>query len=114
MANQKTTGNKLLIPETGDDAASFIPAIKSNFEKLNEPTSAVQGTTPATGWTDNGDSTFTKTITLPAGFTMNLTMIQVRQTSSGDMMYPTIEWASTTTFDLTTNTAEALILLYSK
>jgi len=114
MAVQKTTGNELLIPESGDDAATFIPAIKSNFEKLNEPKAAIPASTPGTGWTDNGDDTHTKSITLPAGFTMDTTLIQVRQSSSGDMIYPTIEKTSTTTFDVTNNAAEALIFLYSK
>ena len=114
MAEQKTDGNELLIPEASDDAATFIPAIKSNFEKLNSPKAAATNTTPATGWTDNGDDTFTKTITLPTGFTMGTTLIQVIDTANEDLFYPTIEKASSTTFDVTLNAATALTFLYSK
>jgi len=113
MAEQKLTGNKLLIPESGDDAATFIPALTSNFEKLNEPDAANSVAVTAGGWTDNGDDTFTKSVTLPTGFTMDASLIQVKD-ATGDIVYPTIEKTASTTFDLTVASEEAYTVLVSK
>jgi len=113
MAIQKTDGNELLVPESSDDAATFLPAIESNFEKLNKPKAAEIEAVTASGWTNNGDGTFTKSVTLPSGFTIDNTLIQVRD-SGGDMIYPTIEKTASTTFDMTKNDANAVSVLYSK
>ncbi len=96
-------------PTTGD---VWFPAMERNIQRMNDHThdgdngariAAETASISSGAWgSDLGGSKYRKLLTLPAGFTFDAVRIEVRR-STGEMVYPTIEKVSSTTFYLYTN-----------
>lgn len=96
-------------PTSGD---LFFPAMEDNIQLMNDHvhngvtgaiTPSATGTALSTDWgSDLGGGSYRQVITMPTGFSFDTTNIQVRR-STGEMVYPTIEKISSTTFYLYTN-----------
>lgn len=90
----------------------FWPAMEENIQKMNDhthsgvdsaPIAALTANVLSTDWgSDLGNGKYAQLITLPGTRTFDNTRIEVRR-STGEMAYPTIEKASSTTFNIFTN-----------
>lgn len=105
------TGLKLQKPQNSDDISVFNPALRANVQKTNDhthdgtnsPRTAVTTQTIASGgYTDLGNDTHRKLITLASSLQYDDVVIQMKL-STGDLFYPTIEKVSATTFNLFVN-----------
>src|SRR5690606_29943587 len=52
---------------------------------------------------DSGGSTFTYSVTMPSGHEFDNAVIMVKDTDSGDVIYPTITKTGASAFDITVN-----------
>lgn len=105
MATDLLTGLLLTNPENDDTGDVWFAALNANILKINDHVHAANKTlTAASGnWgSDLGNSEFKQTLTVPGSKNYDDVLIQVRL-SSGEVVYPTIEKASPTTFDIFTN-----------
>jgi len=106
-----TTGLKLQKVQDSDTVAVFNPALRANIQKINDhnhdgtnsPRTPVTSQTIASGgYTDLGNDTHRKTITLASSLNYDDVVIQMKL-SNGDLFYPTIEKVSATSFNLSVN-----------
>lgn len=103
-------------PENGDKGSVWFPALNFNIVQLNShnhdgSTSSlinaaviVGGSVsiPSGSWVSDVTGRYKQDVTVPAGFTVDSYNIQVRITSSGHIIYPTIEKLTSTTFRIYT------------
>jgi len=104
-------------PDNGDKGSVWFPALNFNIVQLNNhnhdgvtsaliPASSVQPGTvsiPSGSWVSGGTGKYSQDVTVPAGYAMDTNNMQIRLTSTGHYVYPTIEKLSTTTFRVYTN-----------
>lgn len=103
------------LPESGDRGSIWFPALEDDIQQLNDHThdgsnsaalaaTAIQSGTvsvPSGSWASDGTGRYKQTVTCPAGFTMDY-HIQIVIASSGNLIHPTIEKLSGTTFRIYT------------
>lgn len=108
-------------PENGDKGSVWFAALNADIVQLNShshngsDSSLINAANIAKGtvaissasWVADGTGRYKQVVTVPSGFNMDDYLIQVRFTSSGDIVYPTISKTTTTTFTIYTvdNTA---------
>lgn len=102
-------------PENGDKGSIWFPALNFNIVQLNGHThdgvtsalinsAALVGgsvSIPSGSWTLDVTGRYKQDVTVPAGFTMDAFNILVRL-STGDLIYPSIEKLTSTTFRIYT------------
>lgn len=99
-------------PENGDTGAVWFPALNTNIQKLNDHThdgsnssllnaaNSVGGTVNilAASWVLDVAGRYKQTVTVPSGFNMDSYNVLFRETSTGNLIYPSVEKLSSTTF----------------
>jgi hypothetical protein len=101
------TGLLLQQPEDGDSGDLWFQALADNISKINDHAHVPNKTLTAdsANWgADLGNNEFKQTLTVPSGKNYDDVAIQVR-ISTGEVIYPTIEKVTGTTFDIFTNDA---------
>jgi len=115
MSTTLSYGFKL--PDTGDRGASFFPDLEADIQQLNDHThngvdsaplaiTSVALTTQAIAsgsWVSLGSGSYRQLVTLPGSLTYDAISLQFRITASKDIIQPTIEKASSTTYYIYTN-----------
>lgn len=96
-------------PTTGD---LFFPALEDDIQLMNDHThngsdgaliANTQQTVSSAAWgSDLGGGSYRQLLTVPTGFAYDSARMQVRR-STGEIVYPTIERVSSSTFYLYTN-----------
>lgn len=103
-------------PDNGDKGSVWFPALNFNIVQLNNHThdgatsafitaANIQSGTvsvPSGSWTVTGTGKYQQDVTVPSGFTMDTSSMQVRLASTGHYIYPTIEKLTTSTFRIYT------------
>lgn len=103
-------------PENGDPGSVWFPALNVDIQKLNDHThdgvnsallqlsSFTGGTVDilATDWTLDVAGRYKQTVTVPTGYNMDDFNPLFRLTASGDLVYPSVEKVTGTTFDVFT------------
>lgn len=101
-------------PEAGDRGSVFFPAMEDNIQRLNDhshngidsaplsATSFASGsvTALAAGWALVYSGKYKQTKSTPPGFTMDSYNITCRDTATGNIIYPTIDKITATSFDI--------------
>lgn len=99
-------------PETGDKGSVFFPALENNIQKLNDHThngtnselltaassAAVTQTINSASWSHLGSGTYRQLVTMPANIAFDTHSIQLRNNSTGVVMYLGIEKVSANTY----------------
>lgn len=99
-------------PANGDRGSTWFPALNTNITKMNDHThdgsnsaqlnagSIVGGSVSilAAAWTADGTGRYKQTVTCPAGFTIDSYAVKFSITSTGHIIYPSVEKVSSTTF----------------
>lgn len=115
-----------LQPQSGDPGSTWFPALNADIQQLNDHnhngtnSSLISNSVLAGGsvsvaagsWTANGTGSYKQTVTVPAGYNMTDFSMTTRLTSSNHIIYPTIEYASASTFVIYTldNTLDYTVL----
>ena len=96
-------------PDTGD---VWFPAMEQNIQQLNDHTHngvdsqflavTTQTISNASWGSDLGGSTYRQLVTLPTGIQYDSTRLEFRLTT-GEVVYPTVERVSSTTYYVYTN-----------
>ena len=99
-------------PENGDRGAVWFAALNADIVKMNDHTHDGSNTAQlntgnmiggsvsilAAAWTADGTGRYKQTVTCPAGFTIDSYAVKFSLTSTGHIIYPSIEKVSATTF----------------
>ncbi len=103
-------------PDTGD---VVFPALEANWQLVNDHNhdgvtsqllaATLQSITGA--WTNVGNGTYSKLITVPTGFNYDQCQIDFRL-ATGEFVYPSITRVSTTQYTLFTNNQQNYIAIY--
>lgn len=113
----QTLSYGFLLPETGDRGTTFFPALEDNIQQLNDhnhdgsnsaklTSSSVTAatTTIASGsWVHQGGGTYKQTVTMPAGMLYDDYGIIMKISTTGHIIYPTIEKVTASTYDVYIN-----------
>jgi hypothetical protein len=103
-------------PDNGDKGSLWFPALNFNIVQLNNhnhdgvtssliPASNISAgsvTILSANWTLVSTGKYTQSVSLPAGFLMATSNMQIRN-ANGDYIYPSIVQTSTTAFNIYTN-----------
>lgn len=98
-------------PETPDSGAEFFPALEDNFVQLDAhdhdgvtsaklPLTSIEAesvTLPSGAWVATSGGTYRQLVTLPTGLQFDDVSLELRL-STGEVVHPTVERASATTF----------------
>lgn len=121
-----TTSHGLQKPQTGDTGATFWTDLANAIQVLNDHTHngtnselltaasslAVTQTVSSGSWgADLGGSKYRQLVTLPGTLIFEGSVIQVRL-STGEMVYPTIEKVSSTTYYIYSNDNSKTFTVY--
>ena len=103
-------------PETGDTGAIVFPALEANIQQLNDHThngtdsskltsgalTPLQVSLTSAAWALVANGIYKQTVTLPGALTFDTTVFSVF-TPSGELVYPTINKVTASTYDIFTN-----------
>jgi hypothetical protein len=106
-----------LNPDNGDKGSVWFTALNADITQLNSHSHngsdsslvnaayIVKGTVAISSgsWVSDGTGRYKQVVSVPSGFNMDDFLIQVKFTSSGDLVYPTISKTSTTSFTIYTS-----------
>ena len=106
-----------LKPETGDKGSVWFPALEADIQQLNDHThngvnsSLIQSSSIiavtqdilAANWVATTGGTYRQLVIMTGGLQYDNFMVNVRLTSTGHIIYPTIEKVSAATFYIYTN-----------
>lgn len=106
-----------LKPETGDKGSVWFPALEADIQQLNDHTHngvnssliqsssiiAVTQNILAANWVATTGGTYRQLVIMTGGLQYDNFMVNVRLTSTGHIIYPTIEKVSAATFYIYTN-----------
>lgn len=104
-------------PQNGDKGSIWFAALNDNIAQLNShnhdgsnsapiPSSTITAGTvsiPSGSWTLDVAGRYKQDVTTPTGYSMDTSNPLIRITSSGNVIYPTIEKLSGTSFRIYTN-----------
>lgn len=104
-------------PESGNNGAAFFPALESNIQQLNDHThngsnsalltasssTAVSQSILAASWASLGSGKYSQTVTMPGVITFDTHNIQLRNTSTGEIMLLSVTKASANTYTVYIN-----------
>jgi hypothetical protein len=99
-------------PEDGDTGSTFFPALNDNIQQLNDhnhdgvtsapiPSSAIASGTVSllsANWAADGTGRYKQTVTVPTGFSYVNNVIQIKNAADDQIIFPTIEKVTATTF----------------
>ena len=106
-----------LKPETGDKGSVWFPALEADIQQLNDHThngvnsSLIQSSSIiavtqdilSANWVATTGGTYRQLVIMTGGLQYDNFMVNVRLTSTGHIIYPTIEKVSAATFYIYTN-----------
>jgi len=104
-------------PANGDRGTTFFPDLADDIQQLNDHThngtnsaaltiQAVAITTasiPSGSWVATSGGTYRQLVTLPGTLTYDTVAMEFRLTASKNIVYPSIEYVSSTTYYVYTN-----------
>jgi hypothetical protein len=115
-------------PQANDDALVVFPALEDNIQQLNDHshngvdsaqlTSAsivsVRQTISSASWALVSGGHYKQTVTLPAGFDYDTVGLEFRISTTGHLVYPTVEKVASTQFDVYFDDPSlSLVVLYN-
>lgn len=105
-----------LKPQTGDQGTTLFTDLAANIQRLNDHShngtdstlltaasvTAITQTISSGSWSATSNGNYRQLVTLPGSLTYNAISITIKD-SSGDIVFPTIEKVSSTTYYVYTN-----------
>lgn len=122
-----TLSNGYKLPADGDRGSTWFDDLESNITRVNGHThdasdseaipakNLTKGTSTilAANWSLVSGGTYKQTITLPSGYTMAATLFKFQinnGSEAGDLIFPTIEQASATSYEIYINDSTVEVL----